>query len=320
MIPLVAVLVASAIASTPPRARSVSEVTEFDATLKVEQLRFTCDSRDVTLWGVETARIPIALRATVATAIPGPAEPDVTFRRTLSAASFAIGERRDVCAPVLLGRTLAWPREGTTVRLQDLDADADAVWSSVGARIGADALPWTRVWTAPTLPALDDAGLLALQRSFAVPGGLAALAPDETSADSSSFWAVLAFLDECADPRGAAIEPAEGGAGVRRVRIHARPDGAPLLRALWRRAWDRDHGVRDVGEVRGKLEYRQRSELSLGAAADESSQTHLRNQGRSTLRGDLEFTTRNDSWPAKWTCHLEVELDWRTIVDWKRAD
>jgi hypothetical protein len=302
----------------PPAERAVRETVDFEAVLKVERIRFTCDSRDIALRDLDGTTIPISLRSSVAMTFPG-SSAAVVLRRTISDAKVEIGIEGFAYEPVMIGRTLEWHRDPVDVRLAAFDAETDGWWSAVEDRLGGESIPWLNVWAGVAPPVLEDGQRLFLQRAFSVPGGLAPYAPAANADASASFWALIGFLDDSVMAKGAKSKVTAAESGIRVVQVDSTPDAAGLLRVLWRRAWDGDHGVRDVGETRSKLEFRQRSEVSLDAAPEESDGLRLRSAGTSRLRGEIEFTTKNDSWPAKWTCTLELELDWKTRVDWQRA-
>lgn len=301
----------------PPRGRTTRETVDFEATLQLERLRFTCDGFDVELGDLEGTKVPIALRSSVDTTIAYSPDPALAFRRTISSTSLDLGFEGFAFEPFLTGRSIEWRVDAPHAHLAAFDVEADGGWNAIQARIDAEYAPWVNVWKSARPPVLDDESCLALQRSFSVPGGLAQYAPRDPSEHSATFRALLEFLAGCFDPRNAGTKLFPAESGVRVIQLESRPDAAELLRVLWRRAWGGDHGVRDVGELRAQLEYRQRSEFSLDEAPGESGGLRLRNAGTTWLRGELEFTTKNASWPAKWTCALAIELDWKTRVDWR---
>lgn len=288
----------------------------FDATLRVDQLRFTQDGRPVILWELEGRRVPIALEAV--TEMQSSGSETSAIQRTCSSAALEVGVKDFESKAFLAGRSTSWRSDAPRLQLVGYDARTDTRWVAIRDHVEDDFVPWIELWRGTRQPDVDLAQVAELRRSFSIPGGLRQYAPPD---GSESGEVVLALLDFVADCFATQTEANPGSATKSQpdspVQFESRPDATRWVTVWWHELWAGDHGVRHVHGVKSNLAFWHRSTFVLERDPAQPSIAALRSAGSSRLHGEIEFTARNASWPAAWTCVLDVTLEWKTCVDWK---
>lgn len=306
---LLALLLSSSIDSRPPlRSIERTEVASTAFIVRVDRLSFTKDDAPILLWEGGSPRFTVETESRiVTTAAFEPGDVLVGIRRRYDTLHVDVDGRRESEASLLLGRTLRWDVRSATFVDLDQHVRDDPRWRLLEPGIRSD-------WSA-SLPTWS--GLVLEKDPVATPSSALTVARElrQLSGSDRDRAAIVAAIAELIESPALATVPATATRAGEIVR-RGRPDASDALRACWRLAWSGDAGIRFVGTSKSDVELTVRAR-AVHEREDSTRVTSRDDVGSAHLTGSIAYTTENASWPARWTCDLDVTLEWKTRIEWR---